>query len=189
MWAGCFAALPYVEPWRSLVTSFKFHGEASLARVWGRYLRSEAQSQGLLNQIDLVLPVPLSRERLRERGFNQSLLLARELKHQGLLPGGLIRLRHTAAQASLPRHERLQNLTHAMACNPRHVPQLSTRRVLLVDDVMTTGSTLTACCLALRSAGVRDIHVLVLARAEAHEAPQSGLATPPHHVQHRSRSP
>lgn len=189
MWAGCFAALPYVEPWRSLITSFKFHGEASLARVLGRYLRSEAQSQGLLNQIDLVLPVPLSRERLRERGFNQSLLLARELKHPGLLPDGLIRLRHTAAQASMPRHERLQNLTHAMACNPRHVPQLSTRRVLLVDDVMTTGSTLTACCLALRSAGVRDIQVLVLARAEAHEAPQSGLATPPHHVQHRSRSP
>ena len=166
-WLTCSAALPYAEPWRSLISSFKFQGDAGLARLWGPLLEVVAQAHGLLQQVDGVLPVPLSRERLRERGFNQSLLLARALNHPGLLPDGLLRLRHTPPQVGLPRSERLLNLAHAMACNPRHVASLRGQRVLLVDDVMTTGSTLTACCHALAGAGVREVHVLVLARADA----------------------
>lgn len=173
-WLRSAAALAYVEPWRSLIADFKFHGDAGLTRVLSRYLLAEAKQRHLLNQNDLVLPVPLSGERLRERGFNQSLLLAQGLKHPGLLPDGLLRLRHTPPQTSLPRAQRLQNLAHAMACNPRHVQRLRKQRVLLIDDVMTTGSTLSACTQVLLNAGVEQVHVLVLARAEGQQAPQSG---------------
>lgn len=176
LWQQCAAALPYALPWRSLIADFKFKQELGLLRFWGACLRQLACDKELLRQADWVLPVPLSRERLRERGFNQSLVLAQTLKHPNLLPEGLLRLRHTVAQASLPRQERLHNLAHAIACNPRHVQALQQRRVLLVDDVMTTGSTLMACSQALLNAGVKQVDLLVLARADGRQAPQSGLS-------------
>lgn len=175
-WQCCAAALPYAHPWRQLIVDFKFHGQTGLAPLWGQLLKPETTIGSLWLSVECVLPVPLSRERLRERGFNQSLLLAKRLRHPGLLPQGLLRLRHTPAQAGLPRHERLQNLTHAIACNPRHLPAIRDRHVLLVDDVMTTGSTLLACTQALLQAGVKRVDVLVLARADGHDTPQSETA-------------
>ncbi len=155
------------------MASFKFEGHAGLARVLAGLLLDSPSADELLRQSHWVLPVPLSRERLRERGFNQSLLLARYLNHPGLLCDGLLRLRHTAAQASLPRHERLLNLTHAIACHPSYVSRFQHKRVLLVDDVMTTGSTLAACTQALQQVGVAEVDVLVLARADKDQGPQS----------------
>lgn len=176
LWQRGAAALPYEEPWRALITSFKFNAELGLVRFFGPCLRQQAASSGLLSQSDLVLPVPLSRERLRERGFNQALLLAQALRPPDLLPDGLLRLRHTLAQSGLPRHQRELNLTHAIACNPRHTKRIRGQRVLLVDDVMTTGSTLQVCTQALLNAGAQAVNVLVLARAAGHQAPQSGSA-------------
>ena len=172
-WHLCATALTYAEPWRSLIADYKFNGHVGLTGFWGECLRHRAAELDMPEAVELVVPVPLSRERLRERGFNQSLLLAKTLNHPRLLPDGLLRLRHTQPQASLPRHERLHNLAHAIACNPRHVEILQKRRVLLVDDVMTTGSTLAACTQALRHVGVAQVDVLVLARADHLQAPQS----------------
>ena len=176
LWQRCAAALPYAEPWRSLIADYKFNGHLGLVRFWGECLRQRAAEMGMLKKVELVVPVPLSQARLRERGFNQSLILAKALTHPQVLPEGLLRLRDTQPQANLPRQERLNNLAHAIACNPRHVQDFQQRHVLLVDDVMTTGSTLQACTQALLQVGVQQVHVLVLARADGRQAPQSDPA-------------
>lgn len=177
-WQRCAAALPYAEPWRHLIADFKFHADTGLARVLGPILRHEAALGGLLSTAERVLPVPLSQARLRERGFNQSLLLAKALQHPHVLPQGLLRLRHTPAQAGLPRQERLLNLTHAFACNPKYIELVRDKQVLLVDDVMTTGSTLQACTQALLQAGVKQVDVLVLARADRPNQPEAPQSAP-----------
>ncbi len=113
---------------------------------------------------DVVVPVPLHERRLRERGFNQSLELARGLAGRtgiGLAATALSRLRDTVPQARLERAERLLNLKGAFAADPR---QVAGRRVLLVDDVSTTGATLVECTAALLAAGAATVDVAVLAR-------------------------
>ena len=174
-WQHCHAALPYAPPWSDLISAFKYQGEAGLVRFLALPMKAHEGIKQLMEETDLLLPVPLSAQRLQQRGFNQSLLLARALSPHKTLPDALVRLRDTPSQAALPREARLNNLAHAMACNPRFLPALQGRRVALVDDVLTTGSTLRACTDALLSVGVAHVDVIVLARATGLEPPQSAL--------------
>ncbi|MCL4771766.1 MAG: ComF family protein, partial [Burkholderiaceae bacterium] len=102
--------------------------------------------------------------RLRERGFNQALLLARILAPAKTDATLLLRLHDTQAQSNLGRAQRLRNLQGALAVDPLRAAALQGRSVLLVDDVMTTGATLQAAALALRQAGARTVSALVFAR-------------------------
>ena len=111
-----------------------------------------------------MLPVPLSPERLRQRGYNQALLLARALGHPQVHARMLLRVRDTEAQSHLARAERLRNLRGAFVPDPLRAAQLAGKRVLLVDDVMTTGATLHAAAAPLRDAGALQVCALVLAR-------------------------
>jgi ComF family protein len=114
---------------------------------------------------DVILPVPLHARRLRERGYNQASLLARELgKGVGLpvLENALIRVRDTAPQVDLKAKERQENVRGAFHCPD---DRWAGKRVLLIDDVYTTGATLEACSLALKQRGVRIVWALTLARA------------------------
>jgi ComF family protein len=117
-------------------------------------------------EADLVLPVPLSVSRHRERGFNQSELIAQELAKLGCLPapgaGLLARPLEGRPQVGLPAAERRRNLRGAFGC-PRP-DQVAGRRCLLIDDVMTTGATLSACALPLLAAGAERVMALVVAR-------------------------
>jgi len=168
-------ALPYAPPWSGLITSFKYQAEAGLVRFLAQTMWASADIQALINQADWLLPVPLSAQRLRERGFNQSLLLAQRLSPHKTLVDALLRLRNTSPQAGLTRADRLHNLAHAFTCNPRELALLQRKRVVLIDDVLTTGSTLRACTEALLSVGVAHVDVIVLARATGHDPPQSAL--------------
>lgn len=119
------------------------------------------------NGADFLIPVPLHPKRLRERRFNQSALLAMRLSRRCGVPAlvdGMKRVRHTPPQASLNRKERLTNVTRAFAVNHRHAARLRGTCVVLIDDVMTTGATIHACCQALLGAMVREVRVLTLAR-------------------------
>ncbi|WP_137894612.1 phosphoribosyltransferase family protein [Ramlibacter sp. 2FC] len=163
---ACLAAVPYAWPWSQGIARFKFHQHSGWARPLAALLRSQPWVEPALEQADLLLPMPLSRQRLAERGFNQALLLARQLAPRKTDAGLLLRTRDTPAQHALPRRERLRNLRGAFAVEPLRAAELAGRRVVLVDDVMTSGASLHAAALALRQAGVAHITAMVVARTE-----------------------
>lgn len=114
---------------------------------------------------DVVVPVPLYPARLKERGFNQAALLARELAQQSGLAMNkqtLIRHRSTASQVGLDAEQRKENVRNAFRCTD---DALSGKRVLVIDDVCTTGSTLGACAAALHAGGADSVRALTLAHA------------------------
>ena len=113
--------------------------------------------------VDLIIPLPLHGERLRERGFNQALELARPIARHLRCPIATTvcqRIRHTAAQADLPWKERAKNMRGAFHCSD----DLSGQRILLVDDVMTTGATLDECARTLKLHGATSVTLAVVAR-------------------------
>ena len=177
LWSGCAAALPYSGPWPALIATFKYQGEVGLARAFAQHMRQQPSVQHILNHVDGLVPVPLSRDKLRLRGYNQSQWLAHQLSAERTLPEALLRVRDTPAQAGLSLAERQHNLNNAITWNPKQAMRLQGQRLALVDDVMTSGSTLSACAQALWQAGAAQVDCLVLARAGLSHAPQSG-ATP-----------
>jgi ComF family protein len=115
--------------------------------------------------VDVVVPVPLHAKRERKRGYNQSSLLARHLSRKKgwrLLTNGLQRFRYTPPQTGLGRSERLQNVQRAFRADPK---QVAGSRILLVDDVVTSGATLAASAEALLEAGAASVSAYCLARA------------------------
>jgi ComF family protein len=121
----------------------------------------------VLQSADLVVPVPLAGPRLQERGFNQALLLARAMVSGKVDARLLLRVRHTQAQSQLSRAARLRNLQSSLAVDPLRAMLVAQRRIVLVDDVMTTGATLQACAGTLRQAGASHVHAIVFARTPA----------------------
>jgi len=161
---ACLAAVAYDWPWADCVTQFKFGAQPGWAGALATVMRSTPWMEPALEQADLVVPMPLALERLAERGYNQALLLARHLAPDKTDATLLLRTRHTAAQSALTRAERLQNVQGAFAVEPLRAHELRGRRVVLVDDVMTTGASLRAAASALRLAGAAHITALVFAR-------------------------
>jgi ComF family protein len=119
-------------------------------------------------KLDLVIPVPLGRKRLKERGYNQVGLVARPLAYElGLAygPNALRKIRETRSQVGLTISQRSKNVSNAYQANPSEVIRKS---ILLMDDVATTGSTISVCAAALLAAGAEEIYVLTIARALSH---------------------
>jgi ComF family protein len=116
-------------------------------------------------QWDLIVPVPLHPARERERGFNQSMLLAKLLSAKMSIKSmpTLERIRYTTTQTAFDRAERMQNLHGAFRL--RKNADVRELRVLLIDDILTTGSTLSECARVLKKAGARSIHAVTAARA------------------------
>ena len=163
---ACFAAVAYAYPWSGLVARFKFNGEPGWARVLaGRMLRIPGLQEELAGA-HWLLPLPLAPRRLAARGFNQALLLARELSRERVDARLLLRLRETGAQSALDRRARQANVGGAFGLEPLRAGEVRGKAVLLVDDVMTSGASLHAAALALRQAGARRIGAVVLARTD-----------------------
>lgn len=143
------------------INQLKFHGLKRLAKPLGRFMLDIE-----LPAADGIVPVPLSLKGIRERGFNQSLLLARVVsKHIRipLLMDILVKKRDTPPQIGLSKKERLSNLRNAFEAKG----DIIDRRLLLIDDVMTTGATATECSKMLIKAGAKEVNVLALARTNS----------------------
>lgn len=152
---------------RELIHLFKYGKVAPLSGVLGAYLlRSLPRDEA----VDLLTPVPLHWRRRWDRGFNQSELLARVVSRSTGIPmrGVLRRERATAVQAGLSHTERRRNVARAFRCHRPH--EVRGKRIVLVDDVMTTGSTATACARALKAAGAARVVLLTVARADRRPA-------------------
>ena len=163
---ACLAAVDYAYPWADALADFKFRANPGWAGTLATLLRSTPWVEPALDAADRVLPIPLSRQRLQQRGFNQALLLARQWAPDKTRADLLLRIRHHTAQSQLQRAQRLSNLSGAFAIEPLHQAQLHGARVVLVDDVMTTGATLHSAAVALRQAGAAHITAVVVARTE-----------------------
>lgn len=162
--ARCLAAVDYGWPWRELLARFKYQEQAGWATPLAWLMRGSDGAEDLLQEADAVLPIPLARERLAERGYNQSWLLARRLAPDKATVALLLRIRHTPPQRTLPRSERLVNLQGAFAVDPLRAHEVRGRKLVLVDDVMTSGASLHAAAQVLLQAGATQVSALVLAR-------------------------
>lgn len=148
---------------RDAVHALKFRGRAALGAPLGRLMAVAAQADPVAQACDVVVPVPLHPHRQAARGFNQSELLAREIAAALNRPVDvriLRRVRDTPAQVGLPLAERRTNVRAAFAAGGT-----TAGRILLVDDVLSTGFTAASCAQALRAAGASEVVVLALARA------------------------
>jgi ComF family protein len=144
----------------------KFEEMAPLGKWFARRLAEVVQSVGEAAAADVVVPVPLHKERLRARGYNQAELIARPLARLLKLPCRpvlLVRTRPRPDKLHLSLEERWESVRGAFATRPGS--QVDNLRVFLVDDVMTTGATLDACARALRQAGAKSVTGLTVARA------------------------
>lgn len=162
--ASCWAAVDYGYPWSQLIAHWKFQQQPALTRPLAQWMqRTPGWAQAAVH-CDCTIAMPLASARLRERGYNQALLLARALRAPHLLPHALQRVHHTDAQAQQTRAARLRNVHGAFAVPPPHLRAIAGQRVLLIDDVMTTGATLHAAAQCLLQAGAHSVHGAVFAR-------------------------
>lgn len=163
---ACVAGVHYSYPWSDLIVQFKFRARPGWARSLAQVLRSAPWVEPAIEQADRIVPMPLSTQRLRERGFNQALEMARQLAPDKLRSDLLLRIRDTAPQTALGRDQRRRNVRDAFAVEPLRRAEIAGARIVLVDDVMTSGASLFAAAAALRQAGARHITGMVLARAD-----------------------
>jgi ComF family protein len=160
------AALDYRFPWDGLLQHFKYHQALDLRESLLERLNS-ALSAAEVDAPDWLLPVPLSTERLRERGYNQSHELAKALaRRRGLRcePDLLLRVRHNPRQAGLKLEDRAANVRGVFAVEPLRAARLRGSSVALLDDVMTSGATLFELASVLLQAGVMSVQAWVIAR-------------------------
>ena len=160
------AAGIYDNTLKAAIHALKFKDKVSLANPLGRVLFDTFLQYWTVGEIDVVAPVPLHRQRFRQRGFNQAYLLVRRWalpEETVIIRDLLVRTRATAPQTGLDRQQRRINIRNAFSVNRRC--QTAGKRVLLVDDVLTTGATVDACSNALMRDGAERVDVLTLARA------------------------
>jgi ComF family protein len=168
------SAVVYASSMRQIVYHYKYHACSHLARPFGTILWKALLSFWQPDQFDLVIPVPLHRRRLRQRGFNQSALLLRQWPELAaaypetperfrVMPELMVRHRATKPQIGLDADARKDNMRDAF--HIRNPSIVKAAHVLLVDDVLTTGATADACARVLKLAGAASVRVLTLARA------------------------
>lgn len=159
------AAVAYCDASRQMILDFKYGDRLHAVDTFLPWLARAGAS--LLDDTDLIIPVPLHRKRLWQRRFNQSALLAQKLaRHCGntYLPDGMVRARHTIPQKGLSRKERHQNVKNAFTVPPAQAAAIKGKSVMIIDDVFTSGATLNECARILKKAGANKVFVLTVAR-------------------------
>ena len=161
----------YADPLRGLILRYKYHRRAEIAAVLGRILAERLAMAPWADTVDLIVPVPLHWTRQAGRGYNQAELLARAVADadgRRRVRRRLLRVRPTPHQSRLPAGERRRNVRGAFQVG-RRAADLKGKNVLLVDDVMTSGTTVAECTEVLKDAGAAAVYVAVIATADYDE--------------------
>ncbi len=163
------ASLVYNDNSRGLILSFKHGDKTHLIKAFVPWLQKAGEE--ILAQTDILMPVPLHRWRMIGRRYNQSALISTLLaKETGIkhYVDGLVRIRSTPSQGHLKAKEREKNVRKAFIVNARYATDVRGRAITLIDDVMTTGSTVRECTRTLLKAGAAKVFVLTLSRTRPH---------------------
>lgn len=163
------AATLYNDTSRKLVLAYKHGGRIALSRLLARLIAARLPDASAAAVAPLLVPVPLHRWRLWQRGFNQAALLARELAQMGkgvALVDGLIRRKRTPSLGGLGREARDRALAGAIIINPAGAAVMAGRDIILIDDVFTSGATSRACISAIRAARPASIAIACFARVD-----------------------
>lgn len=138
-----------------------------MSKLFGKILIDYIRNTNFLNvSIDYIIPIPLNRKKIKERGFNQSLLLAEILSNHFswvMLHNCLIRTKYTKPQFSLKKNERFTNIKNAFKLNQKYMNCLKTKNILIIDDISTTNATINECAKEIRKMNPAGIYGLVLA--------------------------
>jgi ComF family protein len=167
--ARALAAMDYAHPWDRLIARFKFQAALDLAPAFARCLAAAWRASGDAVP-ELIVPVPLSDARLKERGYNQSWELARRLARRiGSVADAalLLRIKDSPHQLALPVDRRAANVAGVFAVEPTRQVAVRGRRIVVLDDVMTTGATAHEAARVLRQAGAAQVDLWMLARTPA----------------------
>ena len=153
---------PYTGVWKTAISGFKYKGRKEYGRTFGRLVAGNAAARLDRWRPQVIVPVPVHRARLAVRGYNQAEVIAREVAERSCIPlcaDGLVRTGETLAMKNLGRAERFENLRGVLVVSPGfRVPE----RVLLIDDIYTTGATLDACSAVLKEAGAARVFFLTV---------------------------
>ncbi len=155
---------PYKDLLKKAIQDFKYRNKTILAVALGRLLADAGAVVLDKAAYEFIVPIPLHPMRVRQRGFNQSLMLARQIGKLWDIPVGaeaLVRNRWTRPQTVLPLAERHRNIKGAFSCT---ISGLNGKNILLIDDVYTSGATVNECARILKKQGAREVDVLTLAR-------------------------
>lgn len=157
----------FTYPLDKLVYAFKYNQQLGLRGFFSTRLSLVLSSDPVLASADLIVPVPLHPFKKWRRGYNQSAVLAKTLSRDSGIPfaESLSRVRITRTQTNLPAADRRDNVQGAFSLNPKNIPQILDRRILLLDDVITTGSTLDEASKVLLDAGAKDVMGLTIGGA------------------------
>lgn len=159
------AAFKYDEHSKQLILKLKYQDQGWLAPVYANWLAKAGAE--LIAASDMILPVPLHYWRFVGRRYNQAGLLSQALAKICELPAhpdALRRMRRTPPQTGLTRKQRADNVRGAFSVNPRYADKIKNKNILLIDDVMTTGSTINSCTKTLLKEGASNVNILTLAR-------------------------
>ena len=161
---SAYSALVYDDTSKRLLHKLKFEDQGHMAPILADWLVSNMPPRP---DASMVVPVPLSRKRLFSRRYNQSALVGKVLAERlniAFEASLLRRIKHTTPQTGLTKPQRLDNIRGAFAVADEAKEPLRGASVLLLDDVMTTGATIEACTKTLKAAGVKEVHILTIAR-------------------------
>lgn len=150
---------------RQVMLNYKFNSQAYLYKTFIKFLLKNEKFVEIIKSYDIIIPVPLSKKRMKERGYNQSYLIAKEIS--GLLniklnKKSLIKQQNIVAQSGLNKEQRLQNIKGAYTL--KHPNKLQAKKVLIIDDIYTTGSTVNECSKIISKANTEKIGVLTIAK-------------------------
>lgn len=150
---------------RKLILNYKFNEKSYLYKTFVNFITKNEKFCIIIESYDIIMPVPISKKRNKERGYNQSYLIAMELSKKfniKLVNDCLYKSKNIIEQSKLSKEERKQNIHGVYALlNPE---KIKNKKILLVDDIFTTGSTVNECCKMLRIANIKEVSVLTLAK-------------------------